>query len=136
MKLFRPAGEMKGCSADPWTRGSTEKSEFFFPDIYLSDQMEALCGRDTGLPPFLEECLRRFTDYDYGPITSLEAMDNIVQRQLERTNNWMFARWPSDAWEDIYFQIFYDMALFHRKDEPQKDRVREQNQKEKAAVNR
>ncbi len=132
MKLFRTACLIQGKDpASDWTRvhGYTEMSEFPFPDLYLSPQMEALLDRDPSLESYLDDRLVRFAEHDYGSITSLEQVDNLSQRDILKVNTWMWALWDTPAWGKIYLYVFYDMALFFREGEAFQDILRQQRQK-------
>lgn len=135
MKLFRTARLVQGQdAAADWTRihGYAEMSEFPFPDLYLSTQMEALLAQDPALESYLDSRLVRFAEHDYGSITSLEQVDNLSQRDILKVNTWMWALWDTPAWGKVYLYVFYNMALFFREGEAYQDVLRQQRQKSMA----
>lgn len=121
MKLFSPPRLLEAGEDPDWTRAyGVQASRFSFPAIYLSPAVEVLCLAHPDLSSFLENCLFRFTRHDYGGISSLDQVDNFSQREMQRLTTWMGALWLSDYGE-VAFQIFYDLALFYRPQEDQRD---------------
>lgn len=135
MELFRPAQVVKGQdAAADWTRahGYASESEFSFPDTYLSPNMAALRQEDPALEAYLDQRFQKFTEHDYGRVTSLELMDNITQRLILKTNTWMWAWWDTPQWGKLYLYVFYDMAYFFREGEEFQSLARRQRIKETA----
>lgn len=121
MELFRPAGI---CRTDPdsrdWTRehGYAKASAFPFPDLYLDDKVAQLTREDPAVLPFLQQCLRQFVNHEYGHLSSLDLVENFLNRDVHSKNTWMRGNYPSPAWGEIRLEIFYDMGLFHLEDVP------------------
>lgn len=135
MELFRKAFVMETNPADQdWTRehGFAETSQFPFPDIYLHEKVSALAARDGDLVPFLEDCLRRFVNHDYGNIISMDQVENFLSREINKVNTWMQGIWQSEKWGLVHLEIFYDMALFHLGEVPPRALALEQRAKERA----
>ncbi|MFR6057219.1 MAG: hypothetical protein ACLUHN_01855 [Evtepia gabavorous] len=135
MELFRPAGI---CRTDPdsrdWTRehGYAKASAFPFPDLYLDDKVAQLTREDPAVLPFLQQCLRQFVNHEYGHLSSLDLVENFLNRDVHQKNTWMRGNYPSPAWGEIRLEIFYDMGLFHLEDVPPRALALEQSRKEAA----
>ena len=135
MELFRPAGI---CRTDPdsrdWTRehGYAKASAFPFPDLYLDDKVAQLTREDPAVLPFLQQCLRQFVNHEYGHLSSLDLVENFLNRDVHQTNTWMRGNYPSPAWGEIRLEIFYDRGLFHLEDVPPRALALEQSRKEAA----
>ena len=124
MELFHKAFVMQSDPADQdWTRehGFAEKSEFPFPDIYLHEKVAELAKTDADLVPFLEDCLRRFVNHDYGNLISMDVVENFLSREINKVYTWMQGIWQSEKWGLVHLEIFYDMALFHLEEVPPRD---------------
>lgn len=137
MELFREAGlwTVDGQSHD-WAKEkglSQENSTFPFPALYLSDPLADLVKKDPQAADFLEECLSRFTGREYGHMSSLDLVDNFLQRDFKHLNTWLRGIYPSPGWGEIHLDVLYDMGLFHLYDVPPRELVVEQMQKEKSA---
>ena len=136
MERFRKAFVMETNPADKdWTRehGFAETSEFPFPDIYLHEKVSALAAGDEDVVPFLEDCLRRFVNHDYGNIISMDMVENFLSREINKVNTWMQGIYQSEKWGLVHLEIFYDMALFHLEEVPPRTLALEQRAKERAA---
>ncbi|MCI8415161.1 MAG: hypothetical protein HFF00_05975 [Ruminiclostridium sp.] len=134
MKRFREAALW---TVDPqsydWAREkglSQEASRFPFPDLYLSDALGDLLTEDSALRAFLEECLSLFTGREYGHMSSLDLVDNYLQREFQHKDTWLRGIYPSPSWGEIHLDIFYDMGLFHLDDVPPRDLVLSQQKKD------
>lgn len=134
MELFREAALW---TVDPqsydWAKEkglSAEASRFPFPDLYLSDPLAAYLEEDPALKSFLEECLSLFTGREYGHMSSLDLVDNYLQREFNHKDTWLRGIYPSPAWGEIHLDIFYDMGLFHLDDVPPRDLVLAQKDKD------
>jgi len=117
MELFRPAGI---CRTDPdsrdWTREHGYAKASAFPAVL----------------PFLQQCLRQFVNHEYGHLSSLDLVENFLNRDVHQKNTWMRGNYPSPAWGEIRLEIFYDMGLFHLEDVPPRALALEQSRKEAA----
>ena len=134
MELFRNAFVMETDPADPdWTRAHDLEtvSRFPFPDIYLHEKVAALAKTDADLVPFLEDCLRRFVNHDYGNIISMDQVENFLSREINKVNTWMQGIWQSEKWGVVHLDIFYDQALFHLEDAAPRALALAQRAKEK-----
>ena len=135
MELFRPAGLLQ---ADPdsrdWTRdhGYAQVSSFPFPPLYLGDDLAQLAEEDPDLAPFLHQCLLQFVNHEYGHLSSLDLVENFLNRDVHQKSTWMRGNYPSPRWGEIRLEIFYDMGLFHREDTAPRALALEQSRKEKA----
>ena len=135
MELFRKAAVIEtGPNETDWTvqHGYAESSRFPFPDLYLDEDTAALLRTDPAFAPFLEDCLRRFTAHDYGHLSSLDLVENFLNRDIHRANTWMRGNWPSERWGEVQLEVFYDLGLFHRGQTPPRDLALEQSRKERA----
>lgn len=116
MELYHTAA-LREASAEvsDWTRehGYAEKSVFPFPDLYLDGETAALLQNDSAFGPFLEDCLDRFAAHQYGHLSSLDQVENFLQRDVHRKNTWMRGNYPSEKWGEVALEIFFDMGLFH-----------------------
>lgn len=124
MELFRKAAVLEAQPEDQdWTRshGYAKTSAFPFPDLYLHEKVTALASQDDQVRPYLEDCLRRFVNHDYGNIISLDQVENFLSRDMRKENTWMQAIYPTERWGCIHLEIFYDMALFHLEDAAPRD---------------
>lgn len=93
------------------------------------------CPADPGgprCPPFLQQCLRQFVNHEYGHLSSLDLVENFLNRDVHQKNTWMRGNYPSPAWGEIRLEIFYDMGLFHLEDVPPRALALEQSRKEAA----
>lgn len=134
MELFRPAALLQAQPGDTdWTRthGYAKTSEFPFPDVYLHEKVTALAGEDADVRPFLETCLNRFVNHDYGNIISMDQVENFLSRDVRKENTWMQGIYPTEKWGLIHLEIFYDMALFHLEDAAPREIALEQRAKER-----
>ena len=111
--------------------GSTA-SAFPFPDLYLDDKVAQLTREDPAVLPFLQQCLRQFVNHEYGHLSSLDLVENFLNRDVHQKNTWMRGNYPSPAWGEIRLEIFYDMGLFHLEDVPPRALALEQSRKEAA----
>ncbi len=135
MELFRPAGLLTtDAGSQDWTRehGYAQTSEFPFPDLYLDPKVAQLAAEDPALVPFLHQCLENFVNHEYGHLSSLDLVENFLNRDIHRKNTWMRGNYPSDTWGEIRLEIFYDLGLFHLEDVPPRALALEQTRKEKA----
>ena len=133
MELFRKAFVMESSPEDQdWTRehGFAEVSSFPFPDIYLHEKVAALAAQDADVVPFLEDCLRRFVNHDYGNIISMDMVENYLSREINKVYTWMQGIWQSEKWGLVHLEIFYDMGLFHLEEVPPRALALEQRSKE------
>lgn len=136
MELFRPAGLLQ---ADPdsrdWTRdhGYAEVSSFPFPPLYLVDDLAQLAKEDPDLAPFLHQCLLQFVNHEYGHLSSLDLVENFLNRDVHQKSTWMRGNYPSPKWGEVRLEIFYDLGLFHRREVPPRALALEQSRKESAA---
>ena len=109
MELFRPAGI---CRTDPdsrdWTRehGYAKASAFPFPDLYLDDKVAQLTREDPAVLSFLQQCLRQFVNHEYGHLSSLDLVENFLNRDVHQTNTWMRGNYPSPAWGESAWRFF------------------------------
>ena len=134
MKLFREAAGMEALPEESdWTRthGYAQTSRFSFPDIYLHEKAAALAEEDPAFRPFLETCLRRFVNHDYGNIISMDQVENFLSRDIRREDTWMQAIYPTDSWGLVHLDIFYDLALFHLEETAPRDIALAQRAKER-----
>lgn len=117
-----------------WTRehGYAKASAFPFPDLYLDDKVAQLTREDPAVLPFLQQCLRQFVNHEYGHLSSLDLVENFLNRDVHQKNTWMRGNYPSPAWGEIRLEIFYDMGLFHLEDVPPRALALEQSRKEAA----
>lgn len=131
-------GTLSPCRTDPdsrdWTRehGYAKASAFPFPDLYLDDKVAQLTREDPAVLPFLQQCLRQFVNHEYGHLSSLDLVENFLNRDVHQKNTWMRGNYPSPAWGEIRLEIFYDMGLFHLEDVPPRALALEQSRKEAA----
>ena len=134
MELYHTAA-LREASADfsDWTRehGYAEKSEFPFPDLYLDDETAALLKNDPAFGAFLEDCLNRFAAHQYGHLSSLDQVENFLQRDVHRKNTWMRGNYPSEKWGEVALEIFFDMGLFHLNGPAPRDLALAQAKKER-----
>ena len=136
MELFRQAAVLKARPGDhDWTRdhGLSQTSEFPFPDIYLHERVTSLAALDSALLPFLEECLYRFVNHDYGNLISLDQVENFISRDYRQANTWMQAIYPTKAWGNVHLEVFFDLALFHLEDVAPRALAMAQRDREKAS---
>lgn len=136
MELFRKAAVLEAQPGEKdWTRehGYAKTSQFPFPDIYLHEKVSALAARDENLRPFLDQCLGRFVNHDYGNIISMDQVENFLSRDMNKENTWMQGIYPTEKWGNIHLDIFYDLALFHLEDAAPRDIALAQRDKERAA---
>lgn len=134
MELFRKAAVMQTDTADKdWTRehGFAQTSEFPFPDIYLHEKVADLAAKDETVAPFLNDCLRRFVNHDYGNIISMDQVENFLSREIRKENTWMQGIYASEQWGWVHLDIFYDQALFHLEDAAPRDLAMAQRAKER-----
>ena len=103
-----------------------------FPDLYLDDKVAQLTREDPAVLSFLQQCLRQFVNHEYGHLSSLDLVENFLNRDVHQTNTWMRGNYPSPAWGEIRLEIFYDMGLFHLEDVPPRALALEQSRKEAA----
>lgn len=117
-----------------WTRdhGYAEVSSFPFPPLYLGDDLAQLAEEDPDLAPFLHQCLLQFVNHEYGHLSSLDLVENFLNRDVHQKSTWMRGNYPSPRWGEIRLEIFYDMGLFHREDTAPRALALEQSRKEKA----
>lgn len=116
---------------DPGAR-LCKASAFPFPDLYLDDKVAQLTREDPAVLPFLQQCLRQFVNHEYGHLSSLDLVENFLNRDVHQKNTWMRGNYPSPAWGEIRLEIFYDMGLFHLEDVPPRALALEQSRKEAA----
>ena len=135
MELFRPAGI---CRTDPdsrdWTRehGYAKASAFPFSRPLSGRQG---CPADPGgprCPPFLQQCLRQFVNHEYGHLSSLDLVENFLNRDVHQKNTWMRGKLPQPGLGRNPPGDFYDMGLFHLEDVPPRALALEQSRKEAA----
>ena len=67
-----------------------------------------------------------------GHLSSLDLVENFLNRDVHQKNTWMRGNYPSPAWGEIRLEIFYDMGLFHLEDVPPRALALEQSRKEAA----
>ena len=91
-----------------------------------------LTREDPAVLPFLQQCLRQFVNHEYGHLSSLDLVENFLNRDVHQKNTWMRGNYPSPAWGEIRLEIFYDMGLFHLEDVPPRALALEQSRKEAA----
>lgn len=135
MELFRKAAVMRAEPGDKdWTRehGLAKTSEFPFPDLYLHEKVVALAQQDADLLPFLEDCLRRFVNHDYGNIISMDQVENFLSRDQRQEYTWMQGIYPSERWGFVHLDLFYDLGLFHLEDAAPRALALEQRAKERS----
>lgn len=133
MKQFRAAAPWRvEDHAFDWAKekGLEQHSSFPFPDLYLSDELAALLQEDPSRTDFLYECLSRFAGRDYGHMSSLDLVDNFLQRDFNHKDTWLRGIWPSPGWGEVHLDVFYDLGLLHLYDVPPRDLVREQKAKD------
>jgi len=114
------------------TLSPCKASAFPFPDLYLDDKVAQLTREDPAVLPFLQQCLRQFVNHEYGHLSSLDLVENFLNRDVHQKNTWMRGNYPSPAWGEIRLEIFYDMGLFHLEDVPPRALALEQSRKEAA----
>ncbi|MBQ2296847.1 MAG: hypothetical protein II255_00110, partial [Ruminiclostridium sp.] len=85
---------------------------------------------DADLIPFLEDCLGRFVNHDYGNLISMDVVENFLSREINKVNTWMQGIWQSEKWGLVHLEIFYDMALFHMEEVAPRTLALEQRSKE------
>ncbi len=135
MKLFRAAGELQ---TDPnsrdWTRdqGYAKTSVFSFPDLYLDDKVARLAAEDKDLEDFLQICLEKFVNHEYGHLSSLDLVENYLSRDIHGKSTWMRGNYPSPKWGEIRLEILYDVGLFHLEEVAPRTLALEQSRKERA----
>ena len=91
---------------------------FPFPPLYLGDDLAQLAKEDPDLAPFLHQCLLQFVNHEYGHLSSLDLVENFLNRDVHQKSTWMRGNYPSPRWGEIRLEIFYDMGLFHRETPP------------------
>ena len=136
MEQFKTAALREAdAGVSDWTRehGYAEKSEFPFPDLYLDEDTAALVRTDPAFQAFLEDCLTLFTAHQYGHLSSLDQVENFLQRDIHKNNTWMRGNFPSEKWGEVALEIFYDMGLFHRNGPAPRDLALAQAKKEQEA---
>ena len=116
----------------PGTHGYAQVSSFPFPPLYLGDDLAQLAKEDPDLAPFLHQCLLQFVNHEYGHLSSLDLVENFLNRDVHQKSTWMRGNYPSPRWGEIRLEIFYDMGLFHREDTAPRALALEQSRKEKA----
>lgn len=137
MDLFRPAAPLTApAQSKDWTREHdlAQESAFPFPDLYLDEKTARLAAADPAFRPFLEDCLLRFVNHEYGHLSSLDLVENYLNRDIHKRNTWMRGNYPSPAWGEVRLEIFYDLGLFHLEDVPPRALALAQSKKEKAAA--
>ena len=102
------------------------------PPLYLGDDLAQLAKEDPDLAPFLHQCLLQFVNHEYGHLSSLDLVENFLNRDVHQKSTWMRGNYPSPRWGEILLEIFYDMGLFHREDTAPRALALEQSRKEKA----
>ena len=112
--------------------GYAQVSSFPFPPLYLGDDLAQLAKEDPDLAPFLHQCLLQFVNHEYGHLSSLDLVENFLNRDVHQKSTWMRGNYPSPRWGEIRLEIFYDMGLFHREDTAPRALALEQSRKEKA----
>lgn len=135
MELFRKAAVMRAEPGDKdWTRehGLAKTSEFPFPDLYLHEKVADLAAQDPDLLPFLEACLRRFVNHDYGNIISMDQVENFLSRDMRQEYTWMQGIYPTEQWGFVHLDLFYDLGLFHLEDTAPRALALEQRAKERS----
>lgn len=137
MQLFRPAGVLQtDPSSRDWTRehGYAEQSEFCFPDLYLDDKVARLAAEDPALAPFLQDCLEKFVNHEYGHLSSLDLVENHISRDVQGKTTWMRGNYPSPKWGEVRLEIFYDLGLFHLEEVAPRDLALAQSRKERESL--
>ena len=105
-----------------------------FPPLYSRGRHGGPAGPGGPRPglPFLHQCLLQFVNHEYGHLSSLDLVENFLNRDVHQKSTWMRGNYPSPRWGEIRLEIFYDMGLFHREDTAPRALALEQSRKEKA----
>ncbi len=87
MELFLPCS---ACSRPTPTAGTgrdhgyAQVSSFPFPPLYLGDDLAQLAKEDPDLAPFLHQCLLQFVNHEYGHLSSLDLVENFLNRDVHQ----------------------------------------------------